>query len=69
MACETRARIDEILSDLRAVWLKNTDLRFGQLIVLLTRPSGSCPEVFHLEDNLLHKRLRRAKSGAPLSSP
>ena len=51
------ARIDEILSALRAAWEESPDLRLGQLIVNAVRPTAPCPEVFHARDEDLLRRL------------
>ncbi len=51
------ARIDEILSALRAAWQESPDLRLGQLIVNAVRPTQPCPEVFYLQDEDLLERL------------
>jgi uncharacterized protein YihD (DUF1040 family) len=51
------ARIDEILSALRAAWQESPDLRLGQLIVNVVRPTQPCPEVFYVEDEDLLERL------------
>lgn len=54
------ARIDEILSRVRELWLRNPDYRLTQLIVNLVRPSQPCPEVFSFEDSVLLKALEKA---------
>lgn len=51
------ARIDEILSALRAAWEESPDLRLGQLIVNAVRPTNPCPEVFYAQDEDLLRRL------------
>ncbi|SFR76483.1 hypothetical protein SAMN05428960_1292 [Mitsuaria sp. PDC51] len=51
------ARIDEILSALRAAWEESPDLRLGQLIVNAVRPTNPCPEVFYARDEDLVRRL------------
>ena len=50
-------RIETVLSMLRGIWLKEPDLRLGQLVVIATRPKQSCPEVFHIEDDALLQGL------------
>lgn len=50
-------RIPEILETLRQVWSKNPDLRLGQIIVIATRPTEVCREVFYIEDSDLVKGL------------
>ncbi|MGD9710507.1 MAG: hypothetical protein AB7V46_00365 [Thermomicrobiales bacterium] len=59
-------RIDEMLLDLAAVWQKSPDLRLGQLLVNLVRPSEPCPQIFSIEDAELHKNIRRALAGPPI---
>ncbi len=46
-------RIDSILEQLRTIWQREPDLRLGQLIVIATKPSESCLEVFNIEDERL----------------
>ena len=63
------ARIDEMLSDLAAVWRKSPDLRLGQLLVNLVRPTQPAPEIFNIEDTRLHEEIRRILAGAPIGQP
>ncbi len=51
------ARIDEVLAALRAAWVESPDLRLGQLIVNAVRPCHPCPEIFHVEDEVLLRGL------------
>jgi hypothetical protein len=53
------ARIDRILEAVRQVWVKDPDLRLGQLIVNAIRPSQPCPQIFGAEDTVLEKGLAR----------
>jgi hypothetical protein len=53
------ARIDAVLSELRRVWEANPDLRLAQLVVIAARPTQSCPEVFHCEDEALLEGLAK----------
>ena len=50
-------RIERILATLRRVWEQDPDLRLGQLVVIATRPQQPCPEVFHVEDDVLLEGL------------
>ncbi|MEO1712627.1 MAG: hypothetical protein AAFU60_04755 [Bacteroidota bacterium] len=50
-------RIPEILAKLEEIWKTDPDLRLGQLIMILARPSTPCPDVFYLEDDTLLERL------------
>lgn len=50
-------RIEDVLASLRAAWQESPDLRLGQLVVIATRPSQPCPEVFHVEDDQLLRGL------------
>ena len=43
-------RMPLILMELEKIWNENPDLRLGQLIMMATRPKGTCPEVFYIED-------------------
>lgn len=51
------ARIERVLATLRRVWEQNPDLRLGQLVVIATKPEEPCPEVFHVEDDVLLRGL------------
>ena len=51
------ARIERVLATLRRVWEQNPDLRLGQLVVIATKPDEPCPEVFHVEDEVLLRGL------------
>ena len=51
------ARIERVLATLRRVWEQNPDLRLGQLVVIATKPDEPCPEVFHVEDDVLLRGL------------
>jgi hypothetical protein len=51
------ARIPQILEQLRRTWESEPDLRLGQLIVIATKPSEACPEVFYIEDEKLLQGL------------
>ena len=50
-------RIDLILNQLRDAWKQQPDMRLGQLLVVMARPTNPCPELFHLEDDQLAHRL------------
>jgi hypothetical protein len=52
------ARIEVLLNALREAWLKDPDMRFGQLLVNHARLGEPCPEVFHLEDDQLLANIR-----------
>ncbi len=54
------ARIDFVLAELRKVWASNPNLRLGQLLVNLIRPSEPCPQVFYFEDDELLNLLRNS---------
>jgi hypothetical protein len=61
-------RIDEVLAAIREVWVREPDLRLGQLVLIATRPRDACPEVFAIEDDKLLDGLRtyaRIKAGKP----
>lgn len=51
------ARIDRILDQLRTAWTASPDMRLGQLLVVLLRPTEPCPQVFYAEDTVLESRL------------
>ncbi len=52
-------RIDPLLAKLGEAWKRHPDLRLGQLLVALVKPSEACPEVFYIEDDELLKRLSK----------
>lgn len=53
-------RIDEILSLLREVWMRDPDLRLGQLVVNAARMRDpEIVDVFNIEDGTLRKGLLR----------
>lgn len=55
-------RIDEVLSELRAIWVQEPDLRLGQLVVIALRPKEPQLEVFNAEDDVLLEGLRRYRA-------
>ena len=50
-------RIPKILAQLETIWKADPDLRLGQLIMNLAKPSTPCPDVFYLEDDTLLERI------------
>ncbi len=52
-------RIDPLLDKLKEVWKRHPDLRLGQLIVVLAKPTEPCPGVFYIEDDVLTERLSK----------
>lgn len=51
-------RIPKILQELQEVWVKNPDLRLGQIITIATRPKTTCPEIFYIEDEDILKGIQ-----------
>ncbi|QEH38753.1 hypothetical protein OJF2_73590 [Aquisphaera giovannonii] len=51
------ARIDQVLAVVREVWMRDPDLRLGQLIVNAVQPREPCPEVYSIEDTTLLRKL------------
>jgi len=45
------------LAGVRAAWESDPDMRLGQLIVNLLRPSRPCPQIFYSEDTVLEQGL------------
>ena len=43
-------RINPIIERLEKLWLENPDLRFGQLVVSITRLEEPNPKLFYMED-------------------
>ncbi len=53
------ARIDRMIERLREVWHASPDMRLGQLLVNVIRPSQPCPQIFHAEDTETEAKLAR----------
>lgn len=53
-----KKRIPKILNHLEEIWNENPDLRLGQIIMIATRPKGTCPEVFYIEDEKILKGIK-----------
>lgn len=56
-----KSRIPKILKLIEEVWTENPDFRLGQLIVSAARPTTPSPEVFHIEDEILVKKLEELR--------
>jgi hypothetical protein len=56
-------RIDCIIEKLRALWKTQPDMRLGQLLVNVIRPSQPCPQVFYVEDTFTEKQLDAYPNG------
>lgn len=50
-------RIKTFLKKIEELWLKNPDLRFGQLIIWLAKIKEHNPELFYLEEDELLAKL------------
>ena len=59
------ARIDQILAEIRRIWVQYPDYRLAQLLVNLIHPIEPCPQVFYFEDSELLKRLQTYLAAAP----
>ncbi len=53
-------RIEPLMAELQAFWLRNPNQRLTQLLVNLIASQKPCPEVFYFEDEELLRRLRQA---------
>ncbi|MBE6764119.1 MAG: hypothetical protein E7553_07230 [Ruminococcaceae bacterium] len=53
------ARIKPFLEEFEALWAKNPDIRFGQLVVILQGQLGGTLDPFYTEDDELLAVLRR----------
>lgn len=62
-------RIEPTLELLWKVWLKDPDLRLGQIIVNAVRPTEPCPQIFYAEDDKvaqgLEEMLKCRREAAP----
>lgn len=54
-------RINPIIKRLEKLWLENPDLRFGQLVVAITRPEEANPKLFYMEDEDFLKKLEETE--------
>jgi len=50
-------RIKPFLKRIEQIWNQNPDLRFGQLILSITKTSEPNPELFYIEDNEFMERI------------
>lgn len=55
------ARIEPMLMAIKEMWLLQPDLRLGQLLVNVVRPTEPCPDIFYLEDEILLQKLAAYK--------
>lgn len=63
------ARIERILELLRVEWLKNPDLRLGQLATNLAASAGwGQDDVYYVEDSLLEEELRDRHRAAEVAA-
>ena len=53
-------RIEPLMMELQAHWLRNPNLRLTQLLVNLIASPMPSPQVFYFEDDELLRRLRQA---------
>ncbi|HEY4262957.1 MAG TPA: hypothetical protein VGM98_22545 [Schlesneria sp.] len=58
-------RIDSLLEAIRDLWQRQPEMRLGQLLVNVMRPSQPCPEVFHVEDDQLARKLEEYRATLP----
>lgn len=50
-------RFDRVIEKLWAVWKTQPDMRLGQLLVNVIRPSQPCPQIFGVEDAIVESKL------------
>lgn len=50
-------RIEHVLNTIREAWEKQPDMRLGQLLIAAIRPKQPCPDLFHMEDGQIEKRI------------
>lgn len=50
---QKRAVLDRVYK----VWLKNPELRLGQLMITALNPIGSCPAIFYTEDETVADKI------------
>lgn len=56
------ARIDEMIDELRKLWMEVPDWRLGQLIVNCVASSQPCPEIFNLEDDKMLAAIKATQN-------
>lgn len=50
-------RINTVLEKIRQLWLRDPDMRLGQLLIAAVRPKDPCPELFYIEESDLIEKL------------
>lgn len=63
------ARIEPLLRLIKTLWLKQPDLRLGQLIFNAINPKGTSSDLFNVEDNVLRACLLQDLKGADALFP
>jgi uncharacterized protein YihD (DUF1040 family) len=67
------ARIDQVLSVIREIWIEDPDLRLGQLLMNAARLSDPEADLFCIEDTVLVRKLetlaKRTRRDGPSSLP
>ena len=58
-------RIDSVIEKLRALWKTQPDMRLGQLLVNVIRPSQPCPQIFGVEDTFTEAKPSRFCTARP----
>ena len=58
-----KERIRPILDDIEKIWVKNQDLRLGQLLIILVKTYGAAKtnDIFYVEDGILEIALDKYK--------
>ena len=51
-------RIKPFLQKLEELWLKNPDLRFGQLMICIAKTEEATPKLFYMEEKEFLEKMR-----------
>ena len=62
-------RIDPFLRTLAAVWKQTPDMRFGQLLMNLSRTNAGFADTWHWEDGEWYRRMNEYAEAAAPPSP
>lgn len=54
-------RIKPFLKKIEEQWMDNTDFRFGQLIMCITKTEESNPKLFHMEEDEFSEKIEILK--------
>lgn len=56
-------RIKPFLSKIEEYWLKNQDLRFGQIVMNIIQSETSNSQIYYIEDDNFFRKIKRFSKG------